>query len=321
MSPPSRWKEASGFPSLALSGCARERTLASRADLLYPFSEIVPGIFMNLYFLRPNPDRARGFTLIELLVVIAIIAILAGMLLPALAKAKQKAQGITCMNNLKQLQLGAIIYADDFEDLYLACQNDLPNRVNWIQGTLNWQPISANINVITNSPMFDYVGRSLDVFKCPADRATVSVGGQRVPRVRSNSMSQVFGWGEWLNGGPNRGQTAYRIYAKSSDIINPAQTFVFVDEHPGSINDAAFANQVAGSQNQGSARIIDFPANYHNGACGFSFADGHAEIKRWVGSKIRNAPLVNGQSIPLNVAAEDSWVDVRWMGENATVAR
>ena len=126
-------------------------------------------------------------------------------------------------------------------------------------------------------------------------------------------MSQVFDFGSWLPA------SQWKTYAKGSDIVSPTQTWVLVDEHPDSINDAACAVQMAvpGST---SARIIDFPASYHNGACGFAFADGHADIHKWVGSKIK-APVHYNTSLALNVPAEDSAGDVIWWSENTTVKR
>ena len=277
-----------------------------------------------------SPRRPlAGFTLIELLVVIAIIAILAGMLLPALAKAKAKGQGISCMNNTKQLALGFIMYADDHNDVLLACLDGLPGRVNWIQGDLSgWDANAADPRYLTNSPLYRYVGGSQDVFRCPADKATVRSGTRVVPRIRSNSMSQVFAWGDWLNG-TDRNQTKWRIYGKAGHIVSPTKTFVFVDEHPNSINDAAFATQCTGADARSTARIIDLPANYHNGACGFSFADGHAEIKRWIsdrsghdtGRGLRNMPVffTGARNLSLNFAAQDAWVDAKWMADNSTV--
>jgi prepilin-type N-terminal cleavage/methylation domain-containing protein/prepilin-type processing-associated H-X9-DG protein len=227
--------------------------------------------------------RQRGFTLIELLVVIAIIAILAGMLLPALGKAKSKTVGIQCMNNTKQLQLAFTLYAGDQAEVLLACQDGLPDRrANWCTGDVSWGSSNTGSNDVARSPMMKYVGNAFAVWKCPADQSFVVSGGRRIPRFRSNSMSQVFGYGEWLDGSSSgRNQTAWRTYSKEGNIVNPSQTWVFVDEHPGSINDAAFANQMRDAETA-NARIIDMPASYHNGACGFSFADGHAEIRRWL---------------------------------------
>ena len=281
---------------------------------------------MNFKIKKAGP---AGFTLIELLVVIAIIAILAAMLLPALAKAKSKSQGISCINNLKQLTLGWKMESDDNNDRLLACQDNVfgTTRPNWITGGLDFSANAVNWDInndLTKGPLWTYVGKSASVFKCPADKATVRVGTDVRPRVRSNSMSQVFGWGEWLNKAYDRGQRVWRTYDKMSTIVLPVKTFVFVDEHPDSINDAAFAVACTGaepSDPMGSAQIIDFPANYHNGACGFSMSDGHAEIHKWRGSKIRNAPVTYNGSLGLNVPAGDSWVDVHWMAEYSTVRK
>jgi len=247
------------------------------------------------------------------------------LLLPALAKARTKAQGIGCMNNLRQMMLGWRLYADDYGDLLLESlkNQNVPNdarRALWCSGNLTYDNAQANWDPqvdLAKSPIMPFIGKNFALWKCPADPTKVrNSANLMVPRVRSNSMSQVFDEGSWL---PN---SMFLTYDKLASIRIPAKTFVLVDEHPDSINDAAFAVKMAVpriASTMGDIRIIDFPASYHNGACGFSFADGHAEIHKWRGNTIK--PPVTSTLISLNVPAGDSKNDIIWMSDMTTVPK
>jgi prepilin-type N-terminal cleavage/methylation domain-containing protein/prepilin-type processing-associated H-X9-DG protein len=263
-------------------------------------------------------SRTRAFTLIELLVVIAIIAILAGMLLPALSKAKAKAQGIFCINNLRQLQLGWILYADDHQDQMPGVNGgSAPGPGQWVSGWLDFANNNAdNTNLLyLLDARYAQIGpylQSAGVYRCPADKSVAPFGGITLPRVRSVSANM------WMNyiGGAAVGQDVYRIFRKTSELttLPSAQAWVFIDEREDSINDGLFQTDLVNRDS--AARIVDYPASYHNGAAGLSFADGHAEIRRWVDS--RTTPVLKrGQLIQLGVNSPNN-PDVAWLQERSS---
>lgn len=263
-------------------------------------------------------SKPRGFTLIELLVVIAIIAILAAMLLPALSKAKTKGQGISCLNNLKQLQLGWFMYSGDNDDKVVRSAGmdqlvQFPNdpagqpggaKSQWVLGNIDTLPAATNSQLVQAGLLFPYVN-SLGVYKCPADRKMMA----SAPTVRSMSMNcwmnPIRDWNSIMGYG---GASALRVFRKQTDIMapTPARCWVLIDENPASINDGWF---VCDPNNKTS--WPDVPASYHNGAGGLSFADGHAEIKKWKDSNLLNLALPPAVKDP-------SSMDLFWLQERTT---
>lgn len=264
----------------------------------------------------PAARALRGFTLIELLVVIAIIAILASMLLPALSKAKAKGQGILCMNNTKQLLLAWKLYVDDQGGKIPPAYSDNPNQTAWVYGILDWNTSNRDnwdvTNTLAKGTLWNYVGRAAAVYKCPAD-IYLTKGGTPRPRLRSNSISSWMGMHDgkptWFGNSP-----PWRMFLNESDLIMPADTWVFVDEQPDSMNDGFFCTDMKPAPNLASAVLPDCPASYHNGACGFAFADGHSLIKKWLDARTK-VPVKRGAFVPVNQANNK---DVEWLWSKTT---
>ena len=286
--------------------------------------------------------KNHGFTLIELLVVIAIIAILAAILMPVLSHAKQKAQGTQCLNNGHQMMMAMTIYGSENHDFFPPNPDDgnTDPGYNWCSGSAGiGEPQEFDTDVLSDpslSLLIGYLGGNVKLFRCPADirqglydGTNSAMTGKIVFSARTFSMSQSVGTvdscydemergqpsssdhcgipnlpvnGPWLNGQrTNIRNDPWATYGKFSAVVNPSPSmlWVLVDENPEGLNDAAFAFRMD------QPSWIDAPGSYHNGACGFAFADGHSEIHKW-------------QEMP-EPASEANPNDWGWMAQRTSV--
>jgi prepilin-type N-terminal cleavage/methylation domain-containing protein len=278
-----------------------------------------------------RPCRGAAFTLIELLVVIAIIAILAAMLLPALSRAKLKAQQTACLSNQKQMIYAWLLYSGDYNDNLVINANNVAQNagvVGWVDDIMQWDfPPSPSwsqnydTSYLVNALMAPYCGRAVAIYHCPGD----IYDGAKGPRVRSMSMNSQMGSAvvATISGGSQAnvvnqygaGQN-WKIYNRETDITLPApvNAWIFIDEHPDSINDGLFRMNlqgVAADYTGGTYTWNDYPANNHGGNGVLSYADGHVAAHKWTDPALVPNPVKHAKNN--NLTATAPYTDMIWL--------
>jgi prepilin-type N-terminal cleavage/methylation domain-containing protein len=272
--------------------------------------------------------RHTGFTLIELLVVIAIIAILAAMLLPALSRAKQRSQGVACINNLKQLILASVVYSVDYRDSWPLNNpgDDTVNLANppanyvphvWAEGregsNLNDEQTASGMVSDRVSLIAPYL-KSKGVFRCPGDKKPWKVNNQLIPRPRNFGLNAYVGWNSapWHDM-PN--EQRYIIFRRTTQGSTSSTIFAFGEINPDSLCRPMFGI------NMDAQTIYHYPGNYHGQVSNFAFLDSHTETHRWRDSQFNNPqpPPADWHDHTGNPAKPSSLADLAWLKEHATV--
>lgn len=298
----SGWKVSGSSNSLGY--CARpqdeeilNRHLSKTTDPFYrsanqPAGSMMTSLKSNGSATTASSPPQKAFTLIELLVVIAIIAILAAMLLPALSKAKQKAQGISCINNIKQLTIAAMTYSVDFKDAI--CPNVPLSTAGWVAGDVSGFTSATdptNLNLVQAAVLYPY-NQSTAIYHCPSDIVPVKLAGVPQIRVRSYSLSCMMGDNLNLTASLEANfHPGFRVNRKFTDIKlpGPSDAIFFVDESNDpnvihcSIDDGYYLDAAEGAPGGGGlSQWGNWPASRHGNGGDFSFADGHAAFHKWV---------------------------------------
>lgn len=258
----------------------------------------------------PEPRRRDGFTLIELLVAVSIVGVLAALLLPALARAKNSGHVTTCLNNLRQLQLVWTMYADDHSGRLVPNKHVYgpphPSLYSWVQGRMDYlqtNPMNTNSGIFLDpqlSAFANYI-KSPRVYRCPSDRSAIKLGNNWHSRVRSYGMSWALA---------SERTKEIRVLNKYSEINTPAPAslFVFIDQHPDYIADIHFHLTL---ETGASANFMDLPSGNHNGSGALTFADGHAERRKWADQ--RTLVEVKYHAAPYLAIRSPNNPDIAWL--------